>query len=424
MAKKNRNPKGFKNQNAIERIRGQGGYYTEKVVPFMRNVFPDGTFERFGGRVGGTAAAALTGVPALHRPGEALGQNLGRRIAKIAGFGDYTVKMNTLSTVGKAISPGESVPEFGTMGNATRVRHREFIGDVVVPSNPLLFNNTSYIINPGDFNTFPWLASVAAQYQQYRFNGLIFEFKTLTSEYSATGPLGAVMLATNYDVLELAFQDKIRLENSQYAVSAKPSCSQIHTVECDPSQNAAKLLYIRDASSSATTSQDSRWSDLGKFQLATAGLSGSAGQVLGELWASYDVTLLKPEVAQPLSSAVLSQKITAAGTINKLAYLGTAPVLTGSPICSTSFNSIVFNVPGEYLLSTSASVTGGAAATVLSSTVVGITTVAFNVSSGDLEYTFRVQVTAAGQWVTLDYNASTTLVGFIARITKYQYSLA
>lgn len=118
MVKKSRNQKVSKNQNAIERIRGQGGYYTEKVVPFMRNIIPDGTFERFGGRLGGTAAAALSGVPALHRPGEALGQNLGRRIAKIAGFGDYSVKMNSLSTVGKAISPGESVPEFGTMGNA------------------------------------------------------------------------------------------------------------------------------------------------------------------------------------------------------------------------------------------------------------------------------------------------------------------
>jgi hypothetical protein len=423
MAKKNqRNQKVSKNQqNAIDRIRGQGGYYTEKVVPFMRNVIPDGSFERLGGRFGGAAAAALSGVPALHRPGEALGQNLGRKIAKIAGFGDYSVRMNTLSTVGKAINPGESVPEFGTNGNATRVRHREYIGDIAVPASPLPFNNTTYTINPGDFTTFPWLASVAAQYQQYRFNGLIFEFKTLTSEYSATGPLGSVMLATNYDVLELPFTDKIRLENSQYAVSAKPSCSQIHTVECDPSQTAAKLLYIRDSSSSTTVSQDARWQDLGKFQLATAGLSGSSGQVLGELWASYDVTLYKPEVAQ---SAPLSQKIVAGGTITKTTYLGTAPVSTGSAIVSPTNNSLVFNIPGEYMVACSASVTGGAAIGGFTYSVANVSTMAFNVASSDLEYILRVQVTAPGQYLVIDYTTSTTLIGFIARISKYQYSLA
>lgn len=315
-----------------------------------------------------------------------------------------------------------AVPEFGTMGNATRVRHREYIGDVTVPASPLAFTNTSYVINPGDFTTFPWLAAVAAQYQQYKFNGLIFEFKTLTSEYSATGPLGAVMLATNYDVLEAPFSDKVRLENSQYAVSAKPSCSQIHTIECDPSQMASKLLYIRDSSSATSTSQDARWQDLGKFQLATAGLSGTAGQVLGELWASYDVTLFKPEVAQP-STTVLSQKITAGGTIDKNSYLGTSPVLTGSPICTVTPSTIVFQIPGEYIVTTSASVTGGAAPGSLAYTVNNIATVAYNVSATDLEYTYRVQVTAPGQWFGISYITSTSLIGFIARVSRYQFSL-
>jgi hypothetical protein len=413
MAKKNNK------KQSIARVRGQGGYYTDKVVPVMQNLIPKGTFQKFGGVAGGMAGTALTGNPAGGLVGASGGRALGAKIAKILGFGDYSVVENSISTVGKAIMPGEPVPEFGTSGNETRVRHREYIGDIVVPASPTTFTNTSYVINPGDKTTFPWLSSLAQQYQQYKFNGLIFEFKTLTSEVATGGPMGAVILATNYDVLENPFPDKIRMENAQFSVSAKPSCSQIHTIECASAERASRLLYIRNQNSSTTASQDARWNDLGKFQLATAGLAGSAGQVLGELWASYDVSLYKPEIATPL---VVGEKVSGASSVSKTAIFGTAPVLTGTVYATADTNTLIFQIPGEYLVTSSFSTTVGTQPVITGTAQ--INALALAESALDVEITYRVRVTAVGQTLIQTMSGSASVTGTTVRIAPYQYTLA
>jgi hypothetical protein len=166
---------------------------------------------------------------------------------------------------------------------------------------------------------------VAARFQQYRFNGLIFEFKTLSSDITAGGALGAVVMSTNYDAVKRPFSNKLEMENSEYATSAKPSRSQIHVIECDPAMTQSKLLYCADVGKDDSLDIDPRFANLGNFQLATVGLPGSTGQVLGELWASYDVSLFKPDLGTPIGEGW--QRLTAAGTVSLAAPLGD-PTLT------------------------------------------------------------------------------------------------
>ena len=131
------------------------------------------------------------------------------------------------------------------------------------------------------------------------------------------------------------------MENSQFAVSAKPSCSQIHTVECDPAQSASKLLYVRDASSVATG--DPRWSDLAKFQIATNGLPGTVGQVLGELWASYDIELYKPELVLTPYQRIVSTNSALTD------WVGSAVTNTGSGFFTVARNTFTCVQGGTYL---------------------------------------------------------------------------
>lgn len=408
-------------QASIPRVRGKGGYYMDKIVPVARQFVPDGTFERIGKNAGGIAGRlAGSGLgPGMGAPGATLGSNLGSRlgrgISRILGFGDYQVRQNSLFREGMALPPGESVPAFGVMGNATRVTHREFIKDVVVPASPGGFTLEAFNVNPGDSYAFPWLARLARQYQQYKFNGIVFEFKTLSSDITAGGALGAVVMASNYDVAQPSFTDKLHMENSQYAVSAKPSLSQIHTMECDPSQTANKLYYVRDGGS-IPPSEDARFYDLAKFQIATAGLPGSSGTVLGELWVSYDVSLYKPV----LDAAVLGSHIIATAPTKTSLWgsLGASVTTYGTLITTISANRFQFNEIGQYLIVLGLDGTGIVAPGFASSTPSSSTVDNDNGAlSRNIQYT--ITVTKPGQYVELDASGSTTITGAYVRVAAY-----
>lgn len=226
--------------------------------------------------------------------GALAGRGLGAGLSAITGYGNYQVKKNSL---GKVSSSVDMVPQFVKNEHSIRVVHREFISDVIVPQNPTNFQvNYAQKINPGNSAMFPWLAKMAKQYSQYKIHGMVFAFKTMTSDYSSNGPLGTIMMATNYDAIERIYASKVELENSEFAVSCKPSESLIHAIECDPKYSTLEMLYIRDSSYDTAETDDRRFYDFGTFQFATSGLPGLVGSTMGEFWVSYDIELCKPIV--------------------------------------------------------------------------------------------------------------------------------
>lgn len=234
--------------------------------------------------------------------GKLAGRGLGAGLSAITGYGNYTVKKNSLGKVSASV---DMVPQFVKNEHSIRVTHREFISDIAVPTSATAFNMLyAQKINPGNSVMFPWLARMAKQYSQYKIHGMVFTFKTMTSDYSANGPLGTVMMATNYDAIERVFANKIELENSEFAVSCKPSESLIHAIECDPKYTTLEMLYIRDSSYDTSDTSDRRFYDFGTFQLATSGLPGVVGSVMGEFWVSYDIELCKPIAGGETTSLV------------------------------------------------------------------------------------------------------------------------
>ena len=165
--------------------------------------------------VGSTIGAAVGGPP-----GALLGGVLGRGahalFKAITGFGDYRVEHNTL------MLGGMSPPEIVNSANrgSVIIRHREYLGDVNATT---AFTLQQYPINPGQQLTFPWLSQVAESFEEYRLRGAIFEFKSLSSDAvlsSATSSaLGSVIMATQYDVLDEPFLNKMEMENYEFANS-------------------------------------------------------------------------------------------------------------------------------------------------------------------------------------------------------------
>lgn len=218
------------------------------------------------------------------------GRNAGKFLGRIVGSGDYTVRSNTLMTSSWA---GDTVPQFGAGGpRGIRVTHREYIGDIITSSDGS-FKIQQFALNPGLNTTFPWLAGIAAQYDQWKPNGIVAAFKTTASTYSGTAALGVVVMATDYDVDDPPYASKVEMENSEFAVSASVANSLLHPVECAMNERPTRVLYTRQGDV-----REKHFYDLGNFYVATAGAAPSTN--IGELWITYDITFYKEQIPRSL----------------------------------------------------------------------------------------------------------------------------
>jgi len=262
-------------------------------VDKLSRMLPKGTFAK-----AGTAIGAMAGPK-----GAIIGNLAGRGLAAITGRGDYEIESNTLGTISTSV---DELPQFVKNKHTVGITHREYVGDIVVPSIPILYNNNTYVLNPGNGSLFPWLAQMAKQYQQYKIRGMVIEYKSNTSDYAASGPLGIVGIAANYNVNEVKFPNLVAFENSEYAVVSKPSRSMIHAIECAPKTGRDDFLFVRDpASIDNTATSDNRFYDYALVQVATSGLPGAPGTLLGQLFVSYDIEFTKPVISPSASVPTL-----------------------------------------------------------------------------------------------------------------------
>jgi len=298
------------------------------------------------GRSGFSAPGLGRAIGGFFGPtGAMIGNAAGNIFKSLTGFGDYKVNSNSLST------NVDSLPSFSNLSRGTRVTHREFLFDVVTSPTIGAFSIEKVPIQPALLQAFPWLSASAEQYQQYQLNGLVYEFKS--NSYNALASTntasGTVIMSTNYNVLEPDFANKFTMEQSQYTCSGKPSNDLLHPIECARAETPASTLYTR---SGAVTIGDARLYDWGNFYIATVGMQGASTNI-GELWVTYDLTLLKPKLNSTVDVYdhwVLSAANALPGGPGYFGDVGFPPVLTADSDLGTvlvansggNYNQIVF----------------------------------------------------------------------------------
>jgi len=214
-------------------------------------------------------------------------------ISVFGGSGDYQelrghVRSNSLLGV---ITPGSAqIPAMHSTGGSTRVSHRELIGDLPMTA---AFTRTSFTVNPTNRLFFPWLANIAEQFQEWAMLGLVVELRSTSSVIAAgTNPgLGTVSAAFQYDVYSNLPTSKIQVANSQYAVSGPPNASLMIPLECDPSENASRVLHISQGQSGL----DRHFYDFARLDIVTQGAQADFAGAM-EVWVTYDVLLIKPDL--------------------------------------------------------------------------------------------------------------------------------
>lgn len=305
------------------------------------------------------------GIGSLAGPvGSAVGSGLGALggraasyfLNSIMGHGDYKTTYNTLVSA-------DAVPQFSSgKWREIAISHREFIQDVVSSGTTGAFKIETFPINPAMPETFPWLAGVAQNFEEYQIHGMVFEFKSTTSNFSTTQNLGTVVMATQYNSLSPVFTNKQEMENYQFGVSTNPSCNLMHAVECETFLNPVHTLYVR---SGPVTTGDLRLYDLGKFSIASVGLP-AANTTIGELWVTYQIKMLVPKLGD--SASVADHYI-----ISNLAAVGASTpfgAANGNPLVATNtsdFGTVVqgntIDIPewfsGNIMVDYSAIINGG-----------------------------------------------------------------
>jgi len=249
-----------------------------------------------------------------------LGRLLGTGIGSIFGSGDYSMigpkpTYNVLSG---------QVPKFSTTHATNIVCHREYLGDL---QGSTAFNNIAYPLNPGISTTFPWLSQIALNYQQYRFHGLIFEFRPLITDFVTSGAPGVMVMTTNYNADQMPFNTRQEAENAEFAVAVKPTQGLVHMIECSSAETAMKLYNVR--TNVTGPNQDLRLYDYGLTQIIT---QSNPNQVLGELWVSYCVEFFKPTLAQEFNVTPAYDFHTFRSATSSANVLGTIQVTTSGQL--------------------------------------------------------------------------------------------
>lgn len=266
-----------------------------------------------------------------------IGQGAGKFLGKIMGTGDYVVHSNSIAKT-SAVS-GDAVPQFGAGGRrGVRITHREFLGDIVTSSDGR-FSIQQYALNPGLYSTFPWLSVLAAQFDQWKPNGIVVCFKSTASTYSGTAALGTCILATDYDPDDPPYVNKLEMENSQFAVSGSAAENIIHPVECALNERPVKVLYTRQGA----ISTDKRFYDLGNLYVATVGCAPNTN--IGELWITYDITFYKEQLYGGILGRTLAQSLFRATAYDNVAPFGLTQIQDDNNTFNVSISGLNMTFP-------------------------------------------------------------------------------
>ncbi len=285
------------------------------------------------GGAGGSALGAYLGQPMA---GGAIGSSLAGALSRWLGQGDYTINSNTV--VKDSLKSASSIPSMHKDGQSIVVRHKEYLGEV--KSSTTFSVQQSYILNPGNPITFPWLSDIASKFQEYKIRGAVFHYVPSSgSVASGTNPgLGTVMLQTTYRSTDSAPGSKVEMLNEYCANEVVPSEVLAHPVECDPAENPFNVQYVR--SGTVPVGDTQLMYDLGVTHLAVSGQQAT-GNVIGDLWITYEVELKKPIVTSNSSFTSRNALITNTTVASSASAFLTSSTVTGNWGVTVPSNNVI-----------------------------------------------------------------------------------
>jgi hypothetical protein len=254
------------------------------------------------------------------------------------------------ASVAAAYATGQrsQAPSIVASRDSSRIVHRELI--LSVSGSAGFTPVTQFSLNPGLAATFPWLASQASSWEQYRFNKLRFCYYTRTGSNTP----GSMLLVPDYDASDAApSSEQIASSYEDVAEDApwKDICCELRT---SAMHSMGPKKFVRSGPLAAN--QDIKTYDVGSLFPCTT--DGTAVP-WGKLWVEYDVSLYVPQLPPAgFLAGANAQHFPAASNVPTSAnLLGAAPVSNGSALVAVAGNVVTFATTGVFLLDYSSSAT-------------------------------------------------------------------
>lgn len=183
--------------------------------------------------------------------------------------------------------PVASVPTWTGQSKALRIHQMERIANVTANSTTAgAFKADSYVINPADSVTFPWLSSIAKLFDKYKFHKLRFFFVN----NSPTSIAGNVTMAVDFDTLDSTPANGTQMTNlAKFSTFAPWKQEELSIPVNRPGNNS--WLFTLDNQGTISSNMDLKTYNLGNFLISTEGIS-TTSYLVGYLCVEYDVELL------------------------------------------------------------------------------------------------------------------------------------
>jgi len=167
----------------------------------------------------------------------------------------------------------------------------------VMPSSTAPFTiHNSFAVNPVNASLFPWLGTVANNFQEYKMNGLMFVFVSECPDAIASATsLGYVGWVAEYDPYAAPPTSKNDALNRFWSGMCKPSKSYTAFVECARSSRPTDVLLTWESPSGHIGPAADY--NLANYYCFGGGQPTDAGE-LGQVYVVYDITLMKPRLPE------------------------------------------------------------------------------------------------------------------------------
>lgn len=330
-------------------LSGSGKYSVGKFVKNMRqlgiskrtNRITDVALDRAIAATANPMMMQGMGAYSARRTMEGRGAYSARRTLSGRGAYEAPVVNESELSLGTRFAP----PTFGAGGGGHDdggmiIRHQEFVQNIYGNETGESFSSFSFDVNPGLSSVTPLLSQVASSFQKYRMRQMAFHFESQldgTVLQSTTGQVGDVYMYSHTDIQSEDFQNtsEFRMNGGS---STRVTKGLICGVECDPAQLAglpnAGINYVRTAPVDDATQYDQA-----RFQFAVSNTpSDLAGQIVGRLYVSYSVELIRPRI-WPLIGRSQLQDVFVSNRLEGSYPAGPAPFL-GETWYSLSTNSM------------------------------------------------------------------------------------
>jgi len=280
--------------------------------------------------------------------------NVAYRNARFGGMSKVTDGISIMKTIHN-----------GSVIEDTFSIRREKVSNIIGTTSTSLNVNLALYLNPGNSVLFPIFSQIAATYEQFRANEIVFSYET--EAYAASGTnvsAGKVILATNYDPTDPNFSTDNQMENYFNSDRGAPYCEIVHDVLMGDhalADDPLKNYFVNPSANliaPTTDSTNNKFYDVGLFQLATQGNASSSAEI-GELYVTYSFTMIRPkqQVISPAPANLVAHiRSNPAGTATAVGskFLGTGGglVRAGSTL-TTVVTANTFTLPliGNWVIS-------------------------------------------------------------------------